>query len=185
MVKHAAYFTIHGRLNRKRFIKRSLFLGAVVFLLSFLTLALLGLSPADLVREEAQYELMLVLGPVGALCMLYGLSMSIQRWHDLNVSTMMILGTVLCMLDPYIQMLLGVGGGSMLQACGTLLDLAVYIPLFFFRGTAGANCYGEDLLAEPGMELQAAKPAKKPVWYTLVVLVMGLYAVSVVLTIVS
>lgn len=113
------FFTSAGRLNRKSYIYRSIFLS---FALGIIQL-ILELATAAIEALELLFAVMIL-----ALCIfgfVAGIMMLARRLHDLDKS-----------------------GWWMLLLCVPLVNILFYIYILFFKGTEGPNQYGEDPLQQ-------------------------------------
>ena len=110
-------FTMQGRLNRKPFLLRGLALGILSLILSSV---MGGLAETSSTVLHLVSMLML---PLILVCAAGSLTLIIRRWHDLGRSGWF----TLLLLIP-------------------LLNFLVMLYLWFVRGTAGPNAYGEDPL---------------------------------------
>ena len=186
-MKNAAYFTLQGRLNRKKFFKRYLVTSIFMFCISVFIMIQNGLTSQILVNPDAliallnngQVNLEMILFNLPFY--LYMLSLDWRRWHDLNAPNLLILASIVGMIDPYITKMVGPDG--LLGSISSILQLAILIPLFFFKGTAGTNYYGEDLLTEAVADTDAAN--EKPAYTKWQRGLMGIVCVYVLLAIVS
>lgn len=111
------FFTMQGRLNRKPFLLRGLGLGILSLILSSV---MGGLAETSYTVLHLVSLLML---PLILVCAAGSLTLIIRRWHDLGKSGWF----TLLLLIP-------------------LLNFLVMLYLWFVRGTAGPNAYGEDPL---------------------------------------
>lgn len=113
------FFTSKGRLNRKSYIYRSIFLSLVLFVVQgVLTFASNTIGALELLFAV----LLLVLGIFGVVA---SIMMLARRLHDLDLS-----------------------GWWMLLLCVPLINLFFAIYIYFFKGTEGPNQYGEDPLQQ-------------------------------------
>lgn len=113
------FFTSKGRLNRKSYIYRSIFLS---FALGIIQL-ILELATAAIEALELLFAVMIL-----ALCIfgfVAGIMMLARRLHDLDKS-----------------------GWWMLLLFVPLVNILFYIYILFFKGTEGPNQYGEDPLQQ-------------------------------------
>lgn len=111
------FFTSKGRLNRKSYIYRSLFLSLVLCIVQgVLTFATNTIDALELLFAV----LLLVSGLFGFVASIMMLE---RRLHDLDKS-----------------------GWWMLLLCVPLVNILFYIYILFFKGTEGPNQYGEDPL---------------------------------------
>ncbi len=110
------YLTARGRLNRKRYILRSLFLYVIAFILTFFIgiLVLLLTGPGGM--DGVTVVLQLLFGVLGAM-------LGIRRLHDLGHS-----------------------GWWWLLAFVPVLNFILGIYLIFFKGETGLNRFGPDPL---------------------------------------
>ena len=111
------FFTMQGRLNRKPFLLRGLVLGILSLILSSVMGGLAETSSTVL------HLVSLLMRPLILVCVAGSLTLIIRRWHDLGKSGWF----TLLLLIP-------------------LLNFLVMLYLWFVRGTAGPNAYGEDPL---------------------------------------
>lgn len=111
------FFTMQGRLNRKPFLLRGLGLGILSLILSSVMGGLAETSSTVL------HLVSLLMLPLILVCAAGSLTLIIRRWHDLGKSGWF----TLLLLIP-------------------LLNFLVMLYLWFVRGTAGPNAYGEDPL---------------------------------------
>ena len=111
------FFTVQGRLNRKPFLLRGLVLGILSLILSSVMGGLAETSSTVL------HLVSLLMLPLILVCAAGSLTLIIRRWHDLGKSGWF----TLLLLIP-------------------LLNFVVMLYLWFVRGTAGPNAYGEDPL---------------------------------------
>lgn len=111
------FFTSKGRLNRKSYIYRSIFLSLVLSVIQVvLTFAANTIGALELLFAV----LLLVSGLFGFVA---SIMMLARRLHDLDKS-----------------------GWWMLLLCVPLVNILFYIYILFFKGTEGPNQYGEDPL---------------------------------------
>lgn len=111
------FFTSKGRLNRKSYIYRSIFLSLVLSVIqAVLTFASNTIGALELLFAV----LLLVLGIFGVVA---SIMMLARRLHDLDKS-----------------------GWWMLLLCVPLINLFFAIYFYFFKGTEGPNQYGDDPL---------------------------------------
>ena len=111
------FFTSKGRLNRKSYIYRSIFLSLVLSVIQVvLTFAANTIGALELLFAV----LLLVSGLFGFVASIMMLE---RRLHDLDKS-----------------------GWWMLLLCVPLVNILFYIYILFFKGTEGPNQYGEDPL---------------------------------------
>ncbi len=111
------FFTSDGRLNRKSYIYRSIFLSLVLSVIQVvLTFAANTIGALELLFAV----LLLVSGLFGFVASIMMLE---RRLHDLDKS-----------------------GWWMLLLCVPLVNILFYIYILFFKGTEGPNQYGEDPL---------------------------------------
>lgn len=111
------FFTSKGRLNRKSYIYRSIFLSLVLSVIQVvLTFAANTIGALELLFAV----LLLVSGLFGFVASIMMLE---RRLHDLDKS-----------------------GWWMLLLCVPLINILFYIYILFFKGTEGPNQYGEDPL---------------------------------------
>lgn len=111
------FFTMQGRLNRKPFLLRGLVLGILSLILSSVMGGLAETSSTVL------HLVSLLMLPLILVCAAGSFTLIIRRWHDLGKSGWF----TLLLLIP-------------------LLNFLVMLYLWFVRGTAGPNAYGEDPL---------------------------------------
>lgn len=113
------FFTSKGRLNRKSYIYRSIFLSLVLSVIQVvLTFAANTIGALELLFAV----LLLVSGIFGFVA---GIMMLARRLHDLDKS-----------------------GWWMLLFCVPLVNILFYIYILFFKGIEGPNQYGEDPLQQ-------------------------------------
>lgn len=111
------FFTSKGRLNRRSYIYRSIFLSLVLSVIQVvLTFAANSIGALELLFAV----LLLVSGLFGFVASIMMLE---RRLHDLDKS-----------------------GWWMLLLCVPLVNILFYIYILFFKGTEGPNQYGEDPL---------------------------------------
>lgn len=111
------FFTSKGRLNRKSYIYRSIFLSLVLSVIqAVLTFASNTIGALELLFAV----LLLVSGIFGVVA---SIMMLARRLHDLDLS-----------------------GWWMLLLCVPLINLFFAIYFYFFKGTEGPNQYGDDPL---------------------------------------
>lgn len=111
------FFTSKGRLNRKSYIYRSIFLSLVLFVVQgVLTFAANTIGALELLFAVVAFGFSLF-GFVS------NIMMGVRRLHDLDLS-----------------------GWWMLLLCVPLINLFFAIYIYFFKGTEGPNQYGEDPL---------------------------------------
>lgn len=113
------FFTSKGRLNRKSYIYRSIFLSLVLGIIQ----GILELATAAIEALELLFAVMILV-----LCIfgfVAGIMMLARRLHDLDKS-----------------------GWWMLLLCVPLVNILFYIYILFFKGTEGPNQYGEDPLQQ-------------------------------------
>lgn len=139
----ANYFIYNGRLNRKRFAIRT-FNSALILALSLLAWTnLVALLGTFFTTNNAT----VYFGPVvfGVMWLAANVSLGVRRAHDLNRSTKWYLWlvafiiTVLMHVNAYTTITL-------------IIDIVIALFFiycyFFFKGTVGANEYGEDMVNE-------------------------------------
>lgn len=113
------FFTSKGRLNRKPYIYRSIFLSLVLFVVQgVLTFAANTIGALELLFAVVAFGFSLF-GFVS------NIMMGVRRLHDLDLS-----------------------GWWMLLLCVPLINLFFAIYIYFFKGTEGPNQYGEDPLQQ-------------------------------------
>ena len=112
------FFTCRGRLNRKPFFLRGLALGILSSILS----SVMG-EMSDSSSTALHIAALLML-PLILICCVASIMLVIRRWHDLGKS-----------------------GWFTLVLIIPLVNLLVMLYLWFVRGTAGPNAYGDDPLA--------------------------------------
>lgn len=113
------FFTSKGRLNRKSYIYRSIFLSLVLFVVQgVLTFAANTIGALELLFAVVAFGFSLF-GFVS------NIMMGVRRLHDLDLS-----------------------GWWMLLLCVPLINLFFAIYIYFFKGTEGPNQYGEDPLQQ-------------------------------------
>ncbi len=113
------FFTSAGRLNRKSYIYRSIFLSLVLGIIQLI----LELATAAIEALELLFAVMILV-----LCIfgfVAGIMMLARRLHDLDKS-----------------------GWWMLLLFVPLVNILFYIYILFFKGTEGPNQYGEDPLQQ-------------------------------------
>lgn len=113
------FFTSKGRLNRKSYIYRSLFLSLVLGIIQ----GILELATVAIEALELLFAVMILV-----LCIfgfVAGIMMLARRLHDLDKS-----------------------GWWMLLLFVPLVNILFYIYILFFKGTEGPNQYGEDPLQQ-------------------------------------
>lgn len=111
------FFTSKGRLNRKSYIYRSIFLSLVLFVVQgVLTFAANTIGALELLFAVVAFGFSLF-GFVS------NIMMGVRRLHDLDLS-----------------------GWWMLLLCVPLINLFFAIYIYFFKGTEGPNQYGDDPL---------------------------------------
>ena len=113
------FFTSKGRLNRKSYICRSIFLSLVLGIIQLI----LELATAAIEALELLFAVMIL-----ALCIfgfVAGIMMLARSLHDLDKS-----------------------GWWMLLLFVPLVNILFYIYILFFKGTEGPNQYGEDPLQQ-------------------------------------
>lgn len=113
------FFTSAGRLNRKSYIYRSIFLSLVLGIIQ----GILELATVAIEALELLFAVLLL-----ALCIfgfVAGIMMLARRLHDLDKS-----------------------GWWMLLLFVPLVNILFYIYILFFKGTEGPNQYGEDPLQQ-------------------------------------
>lgn len=113
------FFTSKGRLNRKSYIYRSIFLSLVLCVVQgVLTFAANTIGALELLFAVVAFGFSLF-GFVA------NIMMGVRRLHDLDLS-----------------------GWWMLLLCVPLINLFFAIYIYFFKGTEGPNQYGEDPLQQ-------------------------------------
>lgn len=113
------FFTSKGRLNRKSYIYRSIFLSLVLCVVQgVLTFAANTIGALELLFAVVAFGFSLF-GFVS------NIMMGVRRLHDLDLS-----------------------GWWMLLLCVPLINLFFAIYIYFFKGTEGPNQYGEDPLQQ-------------------------------------
>ena len=111
------FFTSKGRLNRKSYIYRSIFLSLVLSVVQgVLTFAANTIGALELLFAVVAFGFSLF-GFVS------NIMMGVRRLHDLDLS-----------------------GWWMLLLCVPLINLFFAIYIYFFKGTEGPNQYGDDPL---------------------------------------
>ena len=112
------YFSFKGRLNRKRFILRSIVISIINAILA-----------AVLCRHLGDSAILAVFVAISFVGFVAGLSLNVRRLHDLNHSGFF----CLLLLIPFSFFI--------------IIDFFLLIYLIFFKGTEGDNQYGPDPLA--------------------------------------
>lgn len=148
------YFSFKGRLNRKPFLMRLMMLGVISI---FFVLIVINAEP-HLKEDPAHFgqnvRQSLVFWVYYIPLIISSISLGVRRLHDLNLSGW--------------WMLLGAGamlgstdfGNSQINLAAAILfyvSQLFNVFLIFFRGTKGANRYGEDLIAAPAKEKKSKK----------------------------
>ena len=130
------FFRWNGRLNRKRFIKRTLLLWAAAIIVVFgFVIALVGffiqtginpehMGAAELARLESGVDgtVALIMSPIIISCYM----LMIRRLHDVNLSGYFVLLNFI-----------------------PLANLGLFLYLFMKKGTPAENSYGPDPLGTP------------------------------------
>ena len=116
----AKYFSYQGRLNRKRYIFRSLKLVLANFLFAFVTGTILVFFEMVSADEEGLENLITILSWPFAIS---GAMLTIRRWHDMNHS-----------------------GWWYLLSFIPIINLVAVFMLLCKKGTYGLNDFGEDPL---------------------------------------
>ena len=125
-------FSMQGRLNRAKYVWRTLLMGMSVNLVAFVAAFLLG----GITGEHAEPAALLVLyllSVAGAVATAFE---AVKRLHDLEPPG----AHYWLLLIPFYNMYLA-------------------LVLLFKRGTSGPNRYGEDPLAAPQGDMAVARPA--------------------------
>lgn len=152
------YLSFHGRLNRKRYILRSLALvAALVIVQIVICLLVVGiyicaeqLNCVELIDVNhippTFYMIDYVLEAVFSVVNLtLGMSLMVRRLHDLNRSGFLALFNYVLSIVFFV---LGVEFSLFFWFIGLLVGLSFAIYLIFFKGTKGDNKYGPDPLAK-------------------------------------
>lgn len=129
------FFSLQGRLNRKKFIVRDIRLGVIMLIVYFFLMYLLFLMGVDV--EGAGNGIFMVWNAV-AVCM--GIPLALRRLHDLDQPGWWLIGYFLGPIVP--------GSVTIVLAVINVYCFALSIYLLFFRGTKGPNRYGEDPIVE-------------------------------------
>ena len=114
-------FTTKGRMNRLPYLKYSIFFIVVMFLTSFVAGILTFVLTGDAELEGILYYVLVFI--FNLPCTIGAFMTSIRRLHDLNRS-----------------------GYFVLLCCIPIVNFLLEVYMLFFRGTVGANDYGEDPL---------------------------------------
>lgn len=160
------FFTFQGRLNRKKFLYRSLALvGLSIGAIFLTTLLVMGISlAAD--PFTSVVVLYAVSWGLNILFLIMGLSLLTRRWHDmgygaarllwfliggqvlLTLLSIVIMGVVFLdlLLPPASEILIGTW--AVLVGLFSLISLGIMIFSFFKKGQRGDNRFGPDPLAE-------------------------------------
>ncbi len=152
------YFSFHGRLNRKRYILRSLALAAFLAIVQIvICLLVVGiyicaeqLNCVDFIDvnyiSPTAYMVDFALNVVFFVVDLtIGMSLMVRRLHDLNRSGFLALFNYVLSI---VFFALFVEFGFFFLFIGLLVGLSFAIYLIFFKGTKGDNKYGPDPLAK-------------------------------------
>lgn len=160
------FFTFKGRLNRKKFLYRSLALIGISIVAIFLTtLLVMGVSLA-VDPFTAAVVLYTVSWGLNILFLIMGLSLLTRRWHDmgygaarllwflvggqiiLTLLSIVIMGVVFLdlLLPPASEILMGTW--LVLGSLYGLISLVIMIISFFKKGERRDNRFGPDPLAE-------------------------------------
>ena len=140
------YFSFHGRLNRKPFIRRNLmliFCNTIIIFTIILFAAFLGISKKDI--PSAVFTIFTL--PI----QLSRLTLELRRLHDLNLSGWWLAGFIILpfflilFLTPFILTNNNRHGLSLVGAL-CVGALAFYLSLFIIKGSIGPNDYGDDPL---------------------------------------
>jgi len=125
-------FSMHGRLNRARYVVRCVAIGVLAEMAAFLSGLLLGVSLGE-GAEPVAAILGALIGLAGTVVMAFEV---VKRLHDLDQP-----GThYWYLLIPFYNIYLG-------------------LLLLFKRGTSGRNQYGDDPLAVPQVAMAVTTPA--------------------------
>ena len=114
-------FTTKGRMNRLPYLKYTIFFMVVMFLISFVAGILTFVLTGDMELEGILYYVLVFI--FNLPCTIGAFMTSIRRLHDLNRS-----------------------GYFILLGFLPIVNFLLEIYMLFFRGTVGANDYGEDPL---------------------------------------
>jgi len=189
MKKNVPYFTLKGRLNRKRFLKRYLITVVCIFLLVLIITIFdtsLDFSPRGMkpIVEKARIE--------GIVFVLYTVLLQLKRLQDLNAAKIVMAASVFCAAKPYLYFWLHIPNNVLTSLTYMALGLAFFIPLLFFKGTAGPNRYGEDPLMDedaaavnPVEDVPAAAETdvKLPLWQKIIRALFVLYIIELLINI--
>jgi len=115
------FISLSGRLNRKRYIGRSLMAGVAVVVGYIMSLLIIGVCS---LLSDALAKMMMVILPVFmmGLLMIVRVSLSARRCHDLNKSGWLYIAVII-----------------------PILGVLIALYLLFAKGTEGNNKYGEDI----------------------------------------
>jgi len=125
-------FSTQGRLNRAKYVWRTLLIGMSVNLVAFVAAFLLGGIMGE-TAEPAAHLTNYILGLAGAVVIVCE---AVRRLHDLERPT-----------AHYWLLLIPVN------------NIYLALVLLFKRGTSDPNRYGDDPLAAPPGEMTVARPA--------------------------
>lgn len=148
------YFSFKGRLNRKPFLMRLMMLGAISI---FFVLIVINAEPhlkEDPAHFSENVRRSLVFWVYYIPLIIASISLGVRRLHDLNLNGWWMLlgaGAMLGSTD--------FGNSQINLAAAILFYVAQLFNVFliFFRGTKGANRYGEDPIAAPAKEKKTKK----------------------------
>lgn len=145
----ALFFSFSGRINRAKY-----WLASILLLLAFLLLIFVALVPFAISADELTIVVLVPLLVIGAGVMISGLAIASKRLHDRNKSAWWLL---LFYVAPGFLGAIG-DVGLILHFISFAISIWALIELGFLRGTAGANRFGPDPLANVGS--QPVAPAR-------------------------
>jgi len=135
------FLRFDNRLNRKRYIKRSLALGGIAIILIIIMSIISALTGVNPVIAGALVPFVLLIPSY---------SLTIRRLHDLNrPGWWCIPGIIQAVLHPALIIHNPANMSSLpspVEGVLTLINLALAVYLLFFKGTDGPNRYGPDPL---------------------------------------
>ena len=149
------YFSFHGRLNRKRYLWRSVAIGGLI--LAGIVGAVIFFGIVEALGEGMEFLMIPVFIGLAALwigSLMSGISLQIRRMQDLGWAPAAVYGYVAASIAwAFIEPLLSAGAEAnplgiwgLLQISGGLFFLIVGLILWFKKGTEGPNIYGPDPL---------------------------------------
>lgn len=139
------FLTPHGRLNRKRYIKRTILLGCIELFVPILLLSILfAIIGSTAIQQMAATDLYKFI-PISIFYMLFlipAYCLDARRLEDIGKGPALAAGLVLINIAVQVVALAGYNWGTYLVT----LSMLAHILLMALKGNAGTNSYGPDPL---------------------------------------